>query len=177
LDNVSAVSLYVGEGIIVHKPILDLRTNEYLRAEIESNDVTAQYQDKRPLNMVLSLALQSRFIWAADRIARSFVMNPEWTQITDLSKQYLERNLNNFVEYATARNARFVLVHIPDRTGRLEKELGEILQSFCRAHNVRYIRPALEQSDYLRMDGHLSASGARRVAGLLSDDWMASTAK
>jgi hypothetical protein len=171
-DNASDRNLYAPYGVVVHKPILNLKTHAYLPADTQHNDMTVELRklrNPRPRDMVYALLQQSRFLWAAEKIRASLTQNDgEAGQINDSVRQYLDANLAKFDEYARMKGARFAIVHIPDRFGHMEKESTEFLQAFSNARDAIYIRPELEESDYIPIDGHLSDAGARRIANALA---------
>jgi hypothetical protein len=170
LDNVSNKSLYTPAGILVHKPILDLSTDRYLPADVRDNDITGELRGPQSLDMILGLMMQSRFVWAVDKIRGAIVERGAAPfAITDQNRRYLGANLRNFAGYAQAKGARFVIVHVADRFGEKEMEIASMLQDFSTELGALYIRPDLQGPDYIPIDGHLSDAGARHIAADLAD--------
>src|SRR5262249_23953983 len=66
-DNMSGRSIHSEDDIVIHKPLLDLDTNEYRKAERSKNDITARYARPGVLQACLILTSKSEFQRAAGR--------------------------------------------------------------------------------------------------------------
>jgi hypothetical protein len=170
-NNVSARSIHTEDAVVIHKPVLDLDTNEYRRAERSTNDVTAMYTAPDAGQAFLILASQSRFLRAFGRVLKYNVLpslrDAPSFQFDAVAQRYLGGNLDHFHAYSRAGGTIFVLLHIHGGPPAIEQQLTRYLQSYCDDHDILYVRPELEGADYLPRDIHLSEQGARHVAEAL----------
>lgn len=170
-NNLSDLSIHGEAGVVIHKPVLDLRNSEYRKAQNWKNDVTIKYAEPGAMEAFLLLASQSKFLRGAGRVlkydALARLSGTPLFEFDQLAQSYLKGNLDHFVAYLRIRNIRFVVLHIAGGRRDLDLQLATYLKAYCQTQSIPYIRPDLEATDYLRTDPHLSDQGARHVAEAL----------